>query len=111
MTLQTLFNKYKAGEVTEKKFLYEVRRTEGLKDYISNLMNFKDTLKALKNRGLITEIIEKSNDLTLDTANPYELKKGLDQELGLCYKPGGSITREELVATQDKVLKNLGKDP
>lgn len=111
MTIQQLFNKQKSGEITEKKFLYEVRRQEGIRDYISQLMSFRDTVKALKNRGLITEIIEKSTDLTLDTANPYEFKKGIDYELELCYKPGGKIDSKEYIETQNKVLKNLGEDP
>lgn len=113
MTIQEIYNKHLRGEINNNKFIYLARRDQNLSQFINNLTSYKDTISILKNRGIITETIKKLNTLTLDTANPYELKKGLDKELDLCYKasPAKPISQEEIIKAQNKVLKNLAKDP
>jgi hypothetical protein len=54
MTTQELYKKLNAGEITEQKFLYEVRRDQNL-HFISKFNNFKDTVRILKNKGIISE--------------------------------------------------------
>jgi hypothetical protein len=51
MTTQELYNKVLAEEVTQQKFLYEVRRDINL-PFITSNNNFKDTVKILKNKGI-----------------------------------------------------------
>ena len=54
MTTQELYNKVLAKEVTQQKFLYEVRRDINL-PFITSSNNFKDTVQILKNKGMISE--------------------------------------------------------
>lgn len=110
-TIQEKYNGYLAGQVTREKLLYEVRRDEKLKDYISGLMSFDDTIKTLKYRGILTEAKKSVDALTLDTANPYEVRKGVDIELKLLYKASPVLPKDEYIKIQNKVLKNLAKDP
>lgn len=112
-TTQEKYNEFLAGSITREKLLYELRRDSNLTQFMSNLMSFDDSIKALKNRGILTETKKKVTTLTLDTANPYEVKKGLDYELGLCYtaSPAIPIPMDEVLKAQTKVLKNLAKDP
>jgi hypothetical protein len=49
MTTQDLYTKLVAGEITEQKFLYEVRRDARL-PWITSSNNFTDTVKILKIR-------------------------------------------------------------
>ncbi len=113
MTIQELFNKHIAGEVSKEKFLYEARRDNKLAQFITNMTSYNDAVNILKNRGIITEARKKVTALTLDQSNPYELRKGLDYELDLCYKasPAKPLPEDAILKAQDKVLKNLAKDP
>ena len=54
MTVSILFKKHKAGEISRDKFLYEVRRDE-LLPFINNLTSYEDSIKMLKNRGIVRE--------------------------------------------------------
>jgi hypothetical protein len=49
-----LYRKYKAGEVSREKFLYEVRRDNNL-PWVTNVTSFDDAVKILKNKGIISE--------------------------------------------------------
>jgi hypothetical protein len=49
MTTQDLYTKVVKGEITEQKFLYEVRRDINL-PFITPMNNFTDTVKILKIR-------------------------------------------------------------
>lgn len=125
MTTQELYNKVLKGDVTESKFLYEVRRDVNL-PFITNWNTFKDTVKILKNKGIISEEKKGADVLvkTIDQVNPYEYANGMDFELGLLtnsvgnrfdFASGDSIhekdlTQDEIIKAQDKVLKNLTKD-
>ena len=120
MTTQDLYTKVVTGEITEQKFLYEVRRDTNL-PWITSSNTFSDTVKILKNRGMVSEkqtklttgkqeveIISK----TIDMVNPYEYAKGMNIELGVENEAVGNagITEEDIKKAQKKVLKNLTKD-
>jgi hypothetical protein len=57
MTAASLFNQLKAGKITKEKFLYEVRRDQNL-PFISPITTFKEAIKILQNRGIVTEVFE-----------------------------------------------------
>ena len=62
MTVANLFAKHRAGEISREKFLYEVRRDSQL-PYINNLTSYEDAVKILKNRGVIKESEEHSDEV------------------------------------------------
>ena len=121
MTTQDLYTKVVTGEITEQKFLYEVRRDINL-PFITPSNNFKDTVKILKNKGMISEKQTKLStgkqevDIiakTIDMVNPYEYARGMDDELGILTNPVNSedVTEDKVLKAQKKVLKNLTKNP
>ena len=127
MTTQELYKKLNAGEITEQKFLYEVRRDQNL-HFISKFNNFKDTVRILKNKGIISEEKQEVEVYakTIDMVNPYEYARGMDYELGVVIDSVGNrvmdgnsgdsahdenITYEDILKAQKKVLKNLTKNP
>jgi len=120
MTTQDLYTKLVTGDITEQKFLYEVRRDARL-PWITSSNNFTDTVKILKNKGMISEKQTKLStgkqevDIiakTIDMVNPYEYARGMDVELGLENEAVGNvdITEDDVKKAQKKVLKNLTKD-
>jgi hypothetical protein len=115
MTTQDLYTKVSIGEITEQKFLYEVRRDINL-PFITRSNNFTDTVKILKNKGMISEKQTKLStgkqdveiiSKTIDMVNPYEYAKGMDIELGVANEAFGNadITEEDVKKAQKKVLK------
>lgn len=121
MTTQDLYTKLVAGEITEQKFLYEVRRDARL-PWITSLNSFTDTVQILKNKGIISEKQAKESSgkqeveiiaKTIDMVNPYEYSRGMDIELGVENEAVGNseITEDDVLKAQKKVLKNLTKDP
>ena len=121
MTTQDLYTKVVKGEITEQKFLYEVRRDINL-PFITPMNNFTDTVQILKNKGMISEKQTKLSSgkqeveiisKTIDMVNPYEYSKGMDIELGVENEAVGNaeITEDDIKKAQKKVLKNLTKNP
>ena len=131
MTTQELYNKVVAGEVTQQKFLYEVRRDINL-PFITSSNNFKDTVQILKNKGMISEkkLSTGKQDVeiyakTIDMVNPYEYTRGMNYELGVVVDAIGNrisdnagdsmhiedLTKDDVLKAQKKVLKNLTKNP
>ncbi len=121
MTTQDLYTKVSIGEITEQKFLYEVRRDTNL-PWITSSNTFADTIKILKNKGMISEKQAKQSTgkqeveiiaKTIDMVNPYEYARGMDIELGVENEAVGNseITEDDIKKAQKKVLKNLTKDP
>jgi hypothetical protein len=121
MTTQDLYTKVVKGEITEQKFLYEVRRDTNL-PWITSSNTFADTVKILKNKGMISEKQAKESSgkqeveiiaKTIDMVNPYEYARGMDIELGVENEAVGNsdITEDDVLKAQKKVLKNLTKDP
>ena len=126
MTTIQLYNKHKAGEVSREKFLYEVRRDSNL-PFITNLTSYDDAVKILKNKGIVTEVdtkeakadeavkaevkakapsTKKPESLSIDVANPYEYRHGLQHEL----EQMDDYSNETLEKVKTIVLKNLAKD-
>jgi len=131
MTTQELYNKVLAEEVTQQKFLYEVRRDINL-PFITSSNNFKDTVQILKNKGMISEkkLSTGKQDVeiyakTIDMVNPYEYTRGMNYELGVVVDAIGNrisdnagdsmhiedLTKDDVLKAQKKVLKNLTKNP
>ena len=131
MTTQELYNKVLAEEVTQQKFLYEVRRDINL-PFITPSNNFEDTVKILKNKGIISEkkLATGKQEVeiyakTIDMVNPYEYARGMNFELGVVVDAIGNrvadnagdsmhvedLTKEDILKAQKKVLKNLTKNP
>ena len=131
MTTQELYNKVLAEEVTQQKFLYEVRRDINL-PFITPNNNFTDTIKILKNKGIISEkkLATGKQEVeiyakTIDMVNPYEYARGMNFELGVVIDAVGNrvadnagdsmhvedLTKEDILKAQKKVLKNLTKNP
>ena len=131
MTTQELYNKVLAEEVTQQKFLYEVRRDINL-PFITPSNNFADTVKILKNKGIISEkqLATGKQEVeiyakTIDMVNPYEYARGMNYELGVVVDAIGNrvadnagdsmhvedLTKEDILKAQKKVLKNLTKNP
>jgi hypothetical protein len=117
MTTKELYIKHKSGDVSNQKFLYEVRRDSNL-PWITNLTSYEDAVKILKNKGIINEADGKKYGeveviaKTVDMVNPYEYANGLDYELGQSMVPVRcDLTEDEVLAAQKKVLDNLTKDP
>ena len=131
MTTQELYNKVLAEEVTQQKFLYEVRRDINL-PFITASNNFKDTVQILKNKGMISEkkLSTGKQDVeiftkTIDMVNPYEYTRGMNYELGVVVDAIGNrvsdnagdsmhiedLTKDDILKAQKKVLKNLTKNP
>jgi len=126
MTTIQLYNKHKAGEISREKFLYEVRRDNNL-PFITNLTSYDDAVKILKNKGIVTEVdtkeakadeavkaevkakapsTKKPESLSIDVANPYEYRHGLQHEL----EQMDDYSNETLEKAKTIVLKNLAKD-
>jgi hypothetical protein len=100
MTTAILFKKHRAGEISKEKFLYEVRRDQQL-PFITNMTSYEDSIKILKNRGIVKEAT------AADNIHPYALKKGIEAEL----LDGGEITNLAYAKAVEKATKKLTKDP
>jgi len=100
MTTAILFKKHRAGEISREKFLYEVRRDE-LLPFITNMTSYDDSIKMLKNKGIVREAA------AADNIHPYALKKGIEAEL----LKGGEITNLAYAKATATATKKLAKDP
>jgi hypothetical protein len=100
MTTAILFKKHRAGEISKEKFLYEVRRDQQL-PFITNMTSYDDSIKILKNKGIVKEAI------AADNIHPYLLKKGIEAEL----LKGGQINNLAYAKATATATKKLAKDP
>jgi len=100
MTTAILFKKHRAGEISKEKFLYEVRRDQQL-PFITNMTSYEDSIKILKNKGIVKEAS------AIDNIHPYFLKKGIEAEL----LKGGELTNVAYAKAVEKATKKLAKDP
>lgn len=118
MNTQSLYNQLKKHEITNEKFLYEVRRDPNL-TMVTNVNSLADTINILKRNRIIFEVAEKTievpevESLTIDQVSPFQYAKGINYELELTQTSAGNsgTTQEELLAAQKKVLTNLTSDP
>jgi len=116
MTTKELYIKHKSGDISNQKFLYEVRRDSKL-PWITNMTSYEDAVKILKNKGIINEADgKKYGDVeiiakTIDMVNPYEYSKGMNYELDMADNAVRTdLTEDEVLAAQKKVLANITKD-
>lgn len=117
MTIQSLYIKYKNGDLTDSKFLYEIRKKNY--PFLHTNNSLKDVISILKQQKMVFEVKEKNPDIpsveckTIDMVSPYEYSKGMNYELDLMYSSTGQNTPtvDETSKAQKKVLKNLTKDP
>jgi hypothetical protein len=100
MTTAILFKKHRAGEISKEKFLYEVRRDQQL-PFITNMTSYDDSIKILKNKGIVKEAT------AADNIHPYLLKKGIEAEL----LKGGQINNLAYAKATATATKKLAKDP
>jgi hypothetical protein len=100
MTTAILFKKHRAGEISKEKFLYEVRRDQQL-PFITNMTSYEDSIKILKNKGIVKEAS------AIDNVHPYFLKKGIEAEL----LKGGQINNVAYAKAVEKATAKLAKDP
>jgi len=100
MTVSILFKKHRAGEISKEKFLYEVRRDQML-PFITNMTSYEDSIKILKNKGIVREAT------AADNIHPYALKKGIEVEL----LKGGEINNLAYAKATATATKKLAKDP
>ena len=100
MTTAILFKKHRAGEISKEKFLYEVRRDQQL-PFITNMTSYEDSIKILKNKGIVKEAT------AADNIHPYALKKGVEAEL----LKGGELTNVAYAKAVEKATAKLAKDP
>jgi hypothetical protein len=100
MTTAILFKKHRAGEISKEKFLYEVRRDQML-PFITNMTSYDDSIKILKNKGIVKEAA------AADNIHPYFLKKGIEAEL----LKGGELTNVAYAKAVATATKKLAKNP
>jgi hypothetical protein len=64
------------GKISQTLFMRNLRMT--MPQYITNVTSFKDSIRILKNKGILAEAKTK---LTADQANPSELRMGIRVEM------------------------------
>ena len=100
MTTAILFKKHRAGEISKEKFLYEVRRDQQL-PFITNMTSYEDSIKILKNKGIVREAA------AADNIHPYTLKKGIQSEL----EKSKDLSNASYTKAVEKATKKLSKNP
>lgn len=70
MTILETYRKVLSGEVTQKLFLEQTRKNKTCAQWINPLLSYEDTVRILKNKGILTE-----NWDTNDTGNLVKDKK------------------------------------
>ena len=107
MTTAKLYRKFKAGEISRDRFLYEVRRDTNL-PWITNTTSFDDAVKILKNKSIISELDQNvKTDPAVDRVNPYFLKKGVEKLLA----KEKELTNDSYKLALNKAAKMLAKNP
>ena len=107
MTTAKLYRKFKAGEISRDRFLYEVRRDTNL-PWVTNTTSFDDAVKILKNKSIISEMDQNvPTDPAVDRVNPYFLKKGVEKLLA----KEKELTNDSYKLALNKAAKMLVKNP
>jgi hypothetical protein len=124
MNVTNLYNQLNEGKITKGQFLQQIRNNPLLREWITPLMSFEDTVRVLKVKKIIQEITPKvspkqSPKLLTETVhnfNDEELEKRLDginvEEFlrGMKCETSKSGDKKPKEAAKI-VLKNLEKDP
>lgn len=94
----------KEGKMTQHNFMRNVRMV--LPQYITNVTSFKDSIKILKNKGILNECECDINNINLKEKNldvdPKELQKGIEVEMEHTDDP---------VKAEQIALDHLAEDP
>jgi len=107
MTTAKLYRKYKAGEISRDRFLYEVRRDSNL-PWVTNTTSFDDAVKILKNKSIISELDANIKaDPAVDRVNPYFLKAGVQNMLS----KEKELDNDSYMKALNKAAKMLAKNP
>jgi hypothetical protein len=82
--MKSIFDQYKSlneGKLSEAQFLRNAKMA--LPKFISNTVNFKDAVRILKNKGIITEAKSEPQEYGMpnDWCNPQEYDLGMRYEL------------------------------
>lgn len=107
MTTAKLYRKFKQGEISRDRFLYEVRRDSNL-PWVTNTTSFDDAVKILKNKSIISELDANIKaDPAVDRVNPYFLKAGVQNMLS----KEKELTNDSYMKALNKAAKMLQKNP
>jgi hypothetical protein len=105
------------GNMTQANFMRNLRMT--LPQYVTNVTSFEDSVRILKNKGILTEADTKSSEgkwkkvtgkdlyghfKEIDNLNGHEVVQGIDWEM----EKNHNLTKEEAIKI---VIKNLKKNP
>lgn len=94
----------KEGKMTQHNFMRNIRMV--LPQYITNVTSFKDSIKILKNKGILNECECDINNINLNEKNldvdPKELQKGIEVEMEHTDDP---------VKAEQIALDHLAEDP
>lgn len=58
MTIAESYREYKGGKINKQQFMERARKDHHLKGLVTNVMSFQDTVRVLKNKGIISEALE-----------------------------------------------------
>jgi len=110
MTISESYRDYQNGKINKAQFMERARKDSHLKKLVTNVMTFDDTVRVLKNKGIISEATKPAHEII-----PGELRKGINYELGLTYEAvpdwdSRFIGKSELDSATKKAMKNLEKD-
>ena len=109
MTTQSLYNQLLNEEITKDQFMYTIRRDERLSQWVTNLTSYQDTIKILKNKGVITENVDINKHLNnsgLTSTEKADVAKKI-KDMGLTGE--GEIKKAIGDFINVKMKNNLGK--
>jgi hypothetical protein len=118
-SVKNQFADLQEGKMSQSQFLRNIRLT--LPQYVTNVTSFDDSVRILKNKGILTEADTKSSEgegkwktvtgkdlyahfKELDSLNGHEVAQGIDWEMQ-CHP---DLTKNEVIKI---VIKNLKKNP
>ena len=103
-SIRQQFIDLREGKMTQHNFMRNVRMV--LPQYITNVTSFKDSIKILKNKGILNECECDINNINLNEKNldvdPKELQKGIEVEMEHTDDP---------VKAEQIALDHLAEDP
>lgn len=122
--MKTLTEKYNAvlsGKYPQSQFVRDARLAHP--NLITQFNGFEDTVTILKNKGMISEQLERYKEETApeytyesetaDTLSFESIERGVDYELSKKGLDTVSLdfSEDELQKAREKAIKNLSKDP
>lgn len=70
MTIAESYREYKGGKINKAQFMERARKDHHLKGLVTNVMSFQDTVRVLKNKGIISESIEEAGAIAYTDKSP-----------------------------------------